>query len=42
MGNAPEPPLDESSFKIVFTASPRRFLDAGWTEARVLGPELLD
>src|SRR3954453_9801981 len=41
VGNAPEPPLDDSSYKIVFTTSPQRFLDAGWIGARVLGPELL-
>jgi uncharacterized protein (DUF58 family) len=40
-GNPPEPPLDDDSYKIVFTASPQRFLDAGWMGARVLGPELL-
>src|SRR4051794_3628414 len=40
-GNGPEPPVDDTSYKIVFTASPQRFLDAGWMGARVLGPELL-
>ena len=40
-GNAPEPPLDSTSYKIVFTASPQRFLDAGWMGARVLGPQSL-
>jgi uncharacterized protein (DUF58 family) len=40
-GNAPEPPLDETSYKIVFTPSPRRFLDAGWMGARVFGPDVL-
>ena len=39
--NAPEAPLDENSYKIVFTPSPRRFSDAGWAGARVLGPEML-
>jgi uncharacterized protein (DUF58 family) len=40
-GNAPEPPLDETSYKIVFTPVPRRFLDSGWMGARVLGPDVL-
>jgi uncharacterized protein (DUF58 family) len=40
-GNAPEPPLDETTYKIVFTPSPRRFLDAGWMGARVLGPDTM-
>jgi uncharacterized protein (DUF58 family) len=40
-GNAPEPPLEETSYKIVFTAAPQRFLDAGWMGARVIGPESL-
>ncbi len=35
---APEPPLEDDSYKIVFTASPRRFLEAGWRSARVIGP----
>jgi len=39
--NAPEAPLDETSYKIVFTASPRRFSEAGWVGARVLDPESL-
>jgi uncharacterized protein (DUF58 family) len=38
---APEPPLDDSSYKVVFTASSQRFRDAGWMGARVLGPEAL-
>lgn len=38
-GNALEPPLDETSYKVVFTASPSRFLEAGWMGARVIGPE---
>jgi uncharacterized protein (DUF58 family) len=37
-GAAPEPPLEETSYRIVFTTSPRRFLDNGWMGARVLGP----
>ncbi|HTS66455.1 MAG TPA: DUF58 domain-containing protein [Candidatus Acidoferrales bacterium] len=38
---APEPPLDETSFKIVVTAAPRAFRDAGWVHARVLTPDVL-
>jgi uncharacterized protein (DUF58 family) len=38
---APEPPLDEISYKIVFTPAPRRFLDAGWAGSRILGPDAL-
>jgi uncharacterized protein (DUF58 family) len=38
---APEPPLDETSFKIVFTTSPRTFHDAGWMHARILSPDVL-
>ena len=37
----PEPPLDETSYKVVFTASPGRFLDAGWAGARILDPQSL-
>jgi uncharacterized protein (DUF58 family) len=41
-GNQPaEPPLDDTSYKIVFTAASQRFRDAGWMGARVLGPEAL-
>ena len=36
-----EAPLDDTSYKIVFTASPRQFTEAGWLDARVLGPEIL-
>ena len=39
--NTPEAPLDETSYKIVFTASPRRFLEAGWMDASILSPEVL-
>jgi uncharacterized protein (DUF58 family) len=35
---AVEPPSDESSFQVVFTASPERFRDAGWGGARILTP----
>jgi uncharacterized protein (DUF58 family) len=37
----PEAPLDDASFKIVFTPSPRAFRDAGWLHARLLGPDAL-
>ena len=37
----PEPPIEHTSFKIVFTPSPGRFLEAGWMDARLLTPELL-
>jgi uncharacterized protein (DUF58 family) len=36
-----EPPLDDTSYKIVFTPVPRRFQDAGWMGARVLSPDIL-
>jgi len=39
--NAPEAPLDETSYKIVFTSSPRKFSEAGWMGARVFGPDVL-
>ena len=38
---APEAPLDETSYKIIFTPSPRKFSDAGWAGARVLSPDVL-
>jgi len=37
-GRAPEPPADESSFQIVFSAAPERLKDLGWTPAHVVGP----
>jgi uncharacterized protein (DUF58 family) len=40
-GNLLEAPLDETSYKIVFTPSANRFLDAGWMSARILGPDAL-
>ena len=40
-GNVPESPLAESSYKIVFTPLPARFLDAGWAGSRILGPDVL-
>ncbi len=39
--NAPEAPLDDSSYKIVFTPWPRRFSEAGWVGARMFDPDLL-
>jgi uncharacterized protein (DUF58 family) len=39
--NEPEGPLDETSYKIVFTPAPRRFAEAGWVGARVLAPDVL-
>jgi hypothetical protein len=39
--DTPEAPLNDASFKIVFTPSPRAFRDAGWVEARLLGPDVL-
>ena len=33
-----ESPLDENSYHIVFTTSPQRFREAGWTDARILSP----
>jgi uncharacterized protein (DUF58 family) len=38
-GNVPEAPLDETSFKVVFTPSPRKFADSGWLAARLLTPD---
>ena len=35
---APEGPIEESSYKLVFTASPEKFTSAGWMEARILFP----
>ena len=37
----PGPPYDDSSYKLVFTPSPRKFQDAGWMDARILDPALL-
>ena len=33
-----EAPLDETSYQIVFSTEPERFEQAGWQNARVLGP----
>ena len=37
-GEAPEPPIDEQSFQIVFSADPRALEAAGWNPDRVLRP----
>ena len=37
----PEGPLEDSSYKMVFTPFPDRFREAGWAGARVLGAEEL-
>jgi len=39
--SGPEAPLDDTSYKIVFTPSPRQFAEAGWMEARLLAPDVL-
>jgi uncharacterized protein (DUF58 family) len=39
--SGPEAPLDETSYKIVFTPAPRLFSEAGWADARVLAPDVL-
>jgi hypothetical protein len=39
--DAPRPvdlPADDTSFQIVLSASPDKFISSGWTPARVLGP----
>jgi uncharacterized protein (DUF58 family) len=38
-GSDPQPPLDDTSYKVVITPSPRKFIDAGWMSARILTPE---
>lgn len=40
-GNSPESPLDDASYKIVFTPVPRRFSEAGWMGACILHPGIL-
>jgi uncharacterized protein (DUF58 family) len=37
-GTSPEPPIDEQSFQIVFSADPRALEAAGWTPLRLLRP----
>ena len=39
-GRVAGPPIDETSFQIVFTAEPRRFADLGWDPAGLLGPDV--
>ncbi len=39
--DALEAPLNDTSYKIVFTPSPQRFSEAGWVGARVLDPDAL-
>ena len=39
--SGPEAPLDDTSYKIVFTPSPRQFIEAGWMDARLLSPDVL-
>jgi len=34
-----EAPVEETSYKLAFTASPARLRQAGWMEARILSPE---
>jgi uncharacterized protein (DUF58 family) len=36
-----EVPLDDGSYKIVFTPRPRRFTEAGWSNANLLTPQVL-
>jgi uncharacterized protein (DUF58 family) len=36
--SAAEGPIEESSYKLVFTANPQKFSGAGWMEARILSP----
>jgi len=40
-GSTQEAPLDETSYRIVFTPSPRKFAEAGWMGARILTPDML-
>jgi uncharacterized protein (DUF58 family) len=40
-GDVPEAPLEEASYKIVFTPSPGRFRETGWLGALMLGPDVL-
>ncbi|MBI3473395.1 MAG: DUF58 domain-containing protein [Candidatus Solibacter usitatus] len=37
-GSGPEPPIDDTSFQIVFSSAPERVARAGWTPARVVSP----
>ena len=40
-GDAPESPVDENSYKLVFTAAPQKLADSGWSSARMLTPAAL-
>lgn len=39
--SGPEAPYDDTSYKIVFTPSPRQFAETGWLDARILSPDVL-
>jgi uncharacterized protein (DUF58 family) len=39
--DGPEPPLDSTSYQLVFTPAPDRFREAGWMDARILSPDAL-
>jgi uncharacterized protein (DUF58 family) len=39
--SGPEAPLNDTSYQIVFTVSPREFSEAGWAGARMLAPDVL-
>jgi hypothetical protein len=39
--SATEVPLDDTSYRILFTPRALRFTESGWTDARVLTPEAL-
>ena len=36
-----DPPREDNSYKMVFTPSPDRFMEAGWMDARILTPGVL-
>jgi uncharacterized protein (DUF58 family) len=40
-GDTREAPLDETSYRLVFTPAPARFLDNGWMSATILDPAAL-
>lgn len=40
-GNSPEVPVDETSYRMVFTPSPERFRESGWAGARMVHPDSL-
>jgi uncharacterized protein (DUF58 family) len=39
--SAAEGPIEESSYKLVFAASPQKFAHAGWMDGRILSPDNL-